>query len=239
MTARLRLVGLIAALALSALPASAFAQVGPQTLQPSSNWAAYVGGNGYYTGVSALVQAPQPAALQTLGVVSSWVGIGGAQSHDLIQAGVQEVNQGPFVSYNAWYELLPEVSRNLVMDIQPGAWVSVDVHEMAYDRFQITIVNGANVFQRQFTYQSSHSSAEWVVEEPAVLAGRMLRLLPLAGVTGANFARMSSIVNGHPALPVQLSPMVTAIVGEAGQVKAGPSPLGADGASFNVSTFGL
>jgi hypothetical protein len=232
----LRLLALMVLPVLLVLPGAAAAQTPqqPQTLQPSSNWSGYVAGNAYYTGVSALIQAPLPYAFQSLGVVASWVGIGGSTSHDLIQAGVEEVNQGPFVGYRAWYELLPESSRNIVLDVAPGAWVSVNVHETGFNRWQITIVNGSNVFQREFQYASSHSSAEWVVEEPALYNGM---LLPLAGVTGASFAKMSAMANGVAASPSQLSPQTVGIVSPLGRVKAAPTGFGVDNASFTVTTI--
>jgi hypothetical protein len=223
----------LALLLVTPAAAAAAAPQEPPTLQPTSNWSGYVGTNAYYTGVNALIQAPMPAALQRLGVVASWVGIGGTTTRDLIQAGVAEVNSGPFFTYQAWYELLPENSRQVVMDIDPGAWVSVDIHEVAYNLWQISIVNGTNVWTRQFQYASCHCSAEWVVEEPAIYTGQ---LLPLAGVTGANFAKMSAIANGTPVNPTQLYPQTVGIVSPAGALKARPTPLGGDGASFSVST---
>jgi len=206
----------------------------PQTLQPSSNWSGYVGGNAYYTAVSALIQAPLPYAYQRLGVIASWVGIGGVQTHDLIQAGVEEVNAGPLVAYRAWFEMLPETQRVIVMDINPGAWVSVDIHEVTYNLWQVTIVNGTNVWTRQVHYASCHCSAEWVVEEPAIYNGQ---LLPLAGVTGANFANMRATANGTVVNPTQLFPQTVGIVSPTGLLKARPTPLGIDGASFSVSTI--
>ncbi|MFI5266596.1 MAG: G1 family glutamic endopeptidase [Chloroflexota bacterium] len=231
-----RLLALLPLAILLAMPAGALAQTPqqPQTLQPSSNWSGYVAGNAYYTGVSALIQAPLPYAFQSLGVVASWVGIGGSTSHDLIQAGVEEVNQGQFVAYRAWYELLPQSSRNIVLDIAPGAWVSVDVHQVGFNLWQVTIVNGTNVFQRQFEYASSHSSAEWVVEEPALYNGQ---LLPLAGVTGASFGKMSAIANGVTANPSQLFPQTVGIVSRLGLVRAAPTGFGPDNASFTVTTI--
>lgn len=227
-----RLCPLLLFAALLASPAAASAQQAVQ-LAPSANWAGYVATNAYYSGVSALIEAPTPNSLQFLGVVASWVGIGGAQSHDLIQAGVQEINQGPYVTYQAWYELLPAAERAVVMDIQPGAWVLVDIHEVGFDLWQITIVNGTNVWSNRFSYASSHTSAEWVVEEPSLASGR---LLPLAGVTGANFGKMAAIANGSHAIAAQLFPQGTAIVSPLGGIRAVPAGLGPDGASFTVTT---
>jgi hypothetical protein len=230
----IRLAPLALVFALLAWPAPAAAQQAAQ-LAPSLNWAGYVATNAYYSGVSALIEAPTPSSLQFLGVVASWVGIGGAAfgTRDLIQAGVQEINQGPFVAYQAWYELLPASERGVVMDIEPGAWVLVDIHEVAFNLWQITIVNGKNVWTDRFVYASSHTSAEWVVEEPSLASGR---LLPLAGVTGANFANMAAIANGVHAIPAQLFPQGTAIVSPLGGIKAVPTALGPDGASFSVTT---
>lgn len=233
-----RLPAVLALLLLILSPAIAQAQQA-RLVQATANWSGYVASNAYYTGVSALIQAPLPYAYQSLSTVVSWVGIGGYQAHDLIQAGLQEANVGPFVSYQAWYETLPHASRHVVMDIQPGAWVEIDIRELKYDLWQITIVNGASVFQQRMAYPSSHSSAEWVVEEPAVLTGQGLALAPLAAVTGANFAHMSAVANGHPAIPSQLSPAATAIVSPTGLVKAVPTALTSGGASFNVTTVAL
>jgi|SRR5579862_1558700 len=228
----LRFCPLLLVFALLATPAAASAQQAAK-LAPSLNWAGYVATNAYYSGVSALIEAPTPSSLQFLGVVASWVGIGGVQTHDLVQAGVQEINQGPFVQYQAWYELLPAAERAVVMDIQPGAWVLVDIYEVGFNLWQISIVNGTNVWTSRFSYASSHTSAEWVVEEPSLASGR---LLPLAGVTGANFGQMGAIANGVHAIPAQLFPQGTAIVAPIGGLKAVPTALGGDGASFTVTT---
>jgi hypothetical protein len=72
-----------------------------------------------------------------------------------------------------------------------------------------------------------------VVEEPALYNGQ---LLPLAGVTGANFGDMLAIANGKPAKPNQLFPQTVGIVTHLGLVKAAPSGLGPDGSSFTVAT---
>jgi hypothetical protein len=224
----------ILAVLLSAIPVapiSAAAQPAP-TAQPSQNWSGYVGTNAYYSGVSALIQTPVARGQQsTTSAVASWVGIGGATSTDLIQAGVEVDTSGSVAQYHAWFETLPQASRTVALNIGPGDWVFVDVHELAFDQWQVTIVNGQQVFQRQIPYASSHSSAEWIVEDPSLSRG----LVPLATVTGANFANMMAIANGQQTVPVQLSPQTTVLVGATGQVEASPSPLGPEGNSFGVA----
>jgi hypothetical protein len=211
-------------------PTSAAAQPAPQA-QPSQNWSGYIGSNAYYSGVSALIQTPVAHGQQTTtSAVASWVGIGGTTSNDLIQAGVEVDTSGPVAQYSAWIETLPQASRTVALQIGPGDWVFVDIHELAFDQWQVTIVDGQQVFQRQIQYASSHSSAEWIVEDPSAARG----LVPLAMVTGANFANMMAIANGQPTAPAQLSPQIAILVGPNRQVEASPSPLGPDGNSFGV-----
>jgi hypothetical protein len=166
-----------------------------------------------------------------MAAVAAWVGIGGTASTDLIQAGVEVDTSGPVAQYHAWYETLPQASRNVALQVGPGDWVLVDIHELAFNLWQVTMVDGQEVFQIEIPYASSHSSAEWIVEDPSVARG----LVPLATVTGANFADMMAIANGQSTVPAQLSPQPTVLVGANGQVQAAPSPLGPDGNSFGVA----
>jgi hypothetical protein len=202
-------------------------------VQPSRNWSGYVASNAYYTGVSALIQTPVASGPPSAGVaaVASWVGIGGTSSDDLIQAGVEVDTSGPVARYSAWYETLPMSSRTTALEIGPGDLVQVDIHELDLDVWQITIVNGQQVFELQIPYSSTHSSAEWIVEDPSAARG----LVPLASVVGANFTNMLATSNGEPTLPAQLFPQTAVLVGARGQVRAVPSPLGLDGASFDVA----
>jgi len=196
------------------------------------NWAGYLAQNAYYTGVGALFQTPSADQIQRLGAIGSWIGIGGADSDDLIQAGVGVLDRGGVVTYSAWYEMLPAQAQTIPMTIGGGDWVRVDIHEVTFNLWQITIIDGTQVFQRQFPYASSHSSAEWIVEQPSLDDGREI---PLQSANSANFAQMTAITNGHNASPAQLSPKELVLVGPRDQVRALPSAIGADGASFSVA----
>lgn len=212
------------------VPGAADAQ--PATpVQQSRNWSGYIGTNAYYTGVSALIQTPVATGQQPItSAIASWVGIGGTSSPDLIQAGVEVDTSGPIAQYAAWYEMLPQASRNVALDIGPGDWVFVEIQEQAFNDWQVTMVDGQQVFQRLIPYASSHSSVEWIVEDPSAVRG----LVPLATVTGANFANMLAIANGQPTLPLQLSPQTAVLVGPNGQLELAPSPLGPGDNSFSV-----
>src|SRR5579859_137410 len=86
----------------------------------SQNWSGYIGSNAYYSGVSALIQTPVASGQQSRkSAVASWVGIGGTSSTDLIQAGVEVDTSGPVAQYHAWFETLPQASRNVALQVGP------------------------------------------------------------------------------------------------------------------------
>jgi hypothetical protein len=217
----------LALVALALAPAAASAQETGQ----SRNWSGYIASNAYYTGVSALIQVPEVTQERRLGVVSSWVGIGGVTTEDLIQAGVSATRYRGNTRYEAWLELLPQAARSIDVEVHPGDLVLVDIHEVGFNTWQGTIVNGTQVFQRRVVYESCHCNAEWIVEAPSLSGGR---LLPLAGATGANMTQMSAISNSIPSTPIQLSAQPVQLVGPGGVAKAIPSAIGADDASFSV-----
>ncbi len=235
---RRQLLSLLGALSLGALllaPAAAFADQQDVSVLRSRNWAGYIATHAYYTGVSALIQVPTADSAQQVGVTSSWIGVGGAESADLIQAGVDVINRGNGPRYHAWVEALPQASHQLGLDVNPGDLVLVDIHEIRPNLWQGTIVDGQQVYQRQVWYVSSHSSVEWIVEAPSLANGL---LLPLADVSGASFSKMSAIANGIESTPQQLSAQPVVLVGPNGGIRARPSALGPDGASFSVTIAG-
>jgi peptidase A4-like protein len=226
--------GPLALLVLLVLSTDAAAAQPSSTDQTSRNWSGYIAGDAYYSGVSALIQTPVASGYQPRGrsAIASWVGIGGATAPDLIQAGVEvDVNASGTV-YDAWYEMLPQSSRTTTLTISAGHWVQVDIREVDVDLWQISIVDGQQVFQIDVPYTSSHSSAEWIVEDPSLARG----LLPLAFVTGTNFANMAAVANGETTRAAQLAPLPVFLVAGGGQTVASPSALGGDGQSFNVLT---
>ena len=86
---------------------------------------------------------PQPNATSgTPGVSAAWVGIGGVNSRDLIQAGTQDVASGTGQSqYQAWIETLPQASQQVPLDVQPGDSITVSIDKQT---------SGANTWQISF-----------------------------------------------------------------------------------------
>src|SRR5206468_4717057 len=98
------------------------------------------------------------------------VGIGGATSTDLIQAGTQATVQGGQVEYSAWWETLPQAAQTVPLDIAAGDSVSISITRQTDGAWQILIRDSTSgqSFQKKLTYDSSLSSAEWIEESPTV-----------------------------------------------------------------------
>ena len=236
-----------------AAPVSVDALLRQPNVIPSVNWSGYSAANAYYSGVSALLQVPKSALTDQVGATYAWIGVGGASAasipapgspptpanpNDLIQAGVAVAQAGATVRYYAWYEMLPDVPKQAVMDIGGGDWVQVDIHEQAYNLWQITIVDGTQVFQQSFPYASSHGSVEWILEAPFVPVPSLSVgvFAPLNAIAGANFTHMQATANSRTAIPAQLAPKEWVLLGPPGGVSAIPLTINPDGASFTATT---
>ena len=202
----------------------------------SLNWSGYVASNAYYTGVSALIQTPVASPDHHLdsASVSSWIGIGGTVSQDLIQAGVNIDTSGPEATYTAWYETLPDTAQTTAFKVHPGDWVEVEINEVIWNLWEIRMVDGSQVLELVVPYRSSHSSAEWIVEDPLYQG----TLVPLASVHAANFNKMTAIADGASKTPGQLQAWPMTLIGGDGHPRAIPSAVGEHGDSFTVPTTG-
>ena len=106
----------------------------------SGNWAGYVASPGSgVTSVSGHWTVPTAGTLPPGSLLSTWVGIGGYNTSDLIQAGTQQIS-APLSSviaggaYGAWYELLPAgpvfftgCSPDPACTVAPGDVMSVTI----------------------------------------------------------------------------------------------------------------
>src|SRR5207302_7649804 len=115
----------------------------------------------------AALNSPAPP-----GLTSTWVGIGGSTTGDLIQAGVDEDTVGTPATgapYRAWFELLPAAETLLSgckgdskCTVHAGDHISVDIRAIAPKRWRITVTDARHWEWRQnVSYLSSGSSAEW------------------------------------------------------------------------------
>jgi hypothetical protein len=207
----------------------------PGGVRPSGNWAGYVATGGTFTAVSGRWTVPQVTG--SAGMDATWVGIGGAGSRDLIQAGTDATVQGPGqIRYTAWIELLPQFPQTVPLAVHPGDVISTSLVQQGNGDWLITIENQTTgrQYQKRVSYTSSFSSAEWIEEAPA--SGR--RILPLDDFGRVTFSGGSAVKDGKAVTIAQAGAMPLAMIDRSGAVIAQPSALGSDGASFTVTRVG-
>lgn len=198
----------------------------------STNWSGYVdsGGGARFTEASGSWTVPEVAP-GPAGYSSSWVGIDGTTTQDLIQAGTEQ-DWGPQgVVYYAWYELLPAASMYLG-PVYPGDHMSVSIKKVGagswtiavYDLTQRTLWAGA------VSYVAPGNSAEWVEEAPT--NSENSQLYPLADFGSVNFSALS--VGGPATEHATVSPVYMVTVAS-GKVEAYPARYNPSTDSFGVS----
>jgi peptidase A4-like protein len=217
----------------------------------SENWSGYVvtPSGGHVTGVSGTFVVPD-AGFDLPGIASTWAGIGGDGTPDLIQAGVAESSfpSLPLLGdqYYAWYELLPSDPVQLTncsgessCAVAPGDQMSVKITQNGPTSWTITETDADkwSWTDSSITYASQNASAEWILEAPTFLVSP----LDLAGVGTVHFGPYSSysVNNGAPQTIADGDPTVfTMTLGLLGLItEASPSALGHDGQSFNVCAY--
>lgn len=216
------------------------ASVPPESSAPASqpdishNWSGYATTSGTFTAVTGTWTVPQSRSLGSLAAGATWVGIGGVQSRDLIQAGTQEITNGSgTVHYNAWVETLPQAARQVPFAVSPGDSVTVSVSKQVSDQWLIEFKNQTTGESYQTTeqYTSSLSSAEWVEEAPST--GR--RLLPIDDFGTVQFSGGSAVEDGKSVTIAQAEAQPITMAGPRGDAVATPSVLAPDGQGFSVT----
>lgn len=198
----------------------------------SSNWSGYAATGGAYTSVTGTWTVPNVTAT-TSGADATWVGIGGVDSNDLIQAGTQATVSGGAVEYDAWIEMLPRSSRPVSLGVHPGDSVTVAITQQTGDQWSITIRNNTtgDRYATTVTYRSTNSSAEWVQEAPSIGRGTVaLDQFGAIAFTGATAVR-----DGRTLDLRDLGAQAITMINGSRQPLAQPSVIGADGSSFTVT----
>jgi hypothetical protein len=205
------------------------------TTDLSYNWAGYVSqDSGPYSGVTGRWIVPKVTDSQSLSADATWVGIGGTNTDDLIQAGTQAiVERTGEVSYEAWLELMPEASVPLPIHIAAGDEVSVDIHRVGTDRWGIVIADSTSgdTYRTQVNYNSNLSSAEWIEEMPATLGGGFI---PLDAFGSVRFLSGTATVGGTKQTIAQLGALPLSMINRRGEALAVTSVL-SDAGGFIVA----
>src|SRR5581483_11962610 len=201
----------------------------------SSNWAGYAATGGSFTAVSGTWAVPHPATTGAAGESAVWVGIGGENSRDLIQAGTEEIVSGTGqVRYDAWVETLPAAPRQVPFVVRPGDTVSVSIVQQSGDSWTVSFANATTgaAYQQNVQYRSSLSSAEWIVEAPGGFRGQTGPLDDFGTVT---FTSCSAVADGKTVNLADAGARPITLVGRGELPLATTSPLTPDGAGFTVT----
>jgi hypothetical protein len=203
--------------------------------QTSRNWSGYVATGGTFTAVSGTWTIPTVSASAgaSMRADATWVGIGGATTTDLVQAGTEATVDNGVVQYSAWVETLPQPSRPVTLAVKAGDTVTVSLAQQTAGVWSVTIRNATSgdAYNGTVTYASSASSAEWIEEAPTARNGVVL----LDRFGTVQFTNASTIKDGKTVTPgVAGAIAVTMVNNKTGVTLAMPSILSPDGASFTV-----
>jgi hypothetical protein len=214
--------------------------------QISGNWAGYAASGSNITSVTGTWTVPAAGTLPP-GVSSTWVGIGGFTTSDLIQAGTQQVSSPldqVFAggAYGAWYEMLPDnpvfitgCAGDAKCTVNPGDAMNVTVANQGGNSWKISMADGSHwSWSGTFNYVSTESSAEWIHEAPS-LAGALPIPVGNSGTVTFDGAANSAVI-GNATRSIGASGAVPV---EALPVETTTSALDSDGDGFNVCTYSL
>ncbi len=199
----------------------------------SRNWSGYVAtGGGTYTSVTGtwVIAKPDP---KIPGIDATWVGIGGANTTDLIQAGTEaSVNPDGTVTYDAWTETLPQSTRTVSLSVNAGDTITVTISEKSAGSWLIEMKNVTTnrTYTTTLGYNSSKSSAEWIQEAPSVGRG----IAPLDSFGSVKFSAASAVIDGRQQTLKAAGAKPVTMTNGASQALAIPTAIGADGSSFSV-----
>ena len=200
--------------------------------QTSSNWSGYVATSGGYTHVSGSWRIPTVTVTADDRYSSTWVGIGGDPTPDLIQAGTEQDSVGGKAVYTAWTEILPQPESVITtMTVSPGDVMNVDIVQTLTALWKITVTDSTTgqSFTRSTPYPSLHTTAEWIHEAPTV------------GGLIANLAQTSNAVfdgglaNGRPIANAGGVTTIALVDQNSGAQVATPGALDSEGDGFQVA----
>ncbi|HEY4160772.1 MAG TPA: G1 family glutamic endopeptidase [Candidatus Saccharimonadales bacterium] len=201
------------------------------------NWAGYISaGAGTYSGVSGTWTVPDISAGDSgLSADAAWIGIGGSSSDDLIQIGTENMIQDGQLTTAAFYEELPDISRNITsVTVNPGDTMSAAITQTSPGEWTVAIkdlTNGGS-FSQPVAYDSSESSAEWIEEAPSDQTG----IIPLDNFGTISFGNAAAVANGQAVSLAASGAEVVGMDNQVGESLASVSTL--DGNSFTVARTG-
>lgn len=207
----------------------------------STNWSGYLSTAGNFTSISGAWTVPAAVGVGTMTTAdSTWIGIGGVTSGDLIQVGTLNlINSSGQVTTSAFYELLPQVSQNIAnMTVSEGDGMTATLTETSVNQWSVLITDKTNgqSFSTTLNYSSSHTSAEWIEEDPSF---SFRRQIPFDNFKSATFNDDLTTLNGSSVNIGGSNALPVTMVDKTGQTIASLSALTGSGSGFTVTRTGL
>ncbi len=177
------------------------------SVQNSQNWAGYEVTSHTYRSVSASWQVPE--MVRTHGVAAQWIGLGGVNSHELVQTGTieqQTGNSGP--TADVFVEKLPNHAQN-IMSVPLGSQISASITPTGNNQWTLSVSARYNGQTRSKSVtmdvspryaQGMETSAEWIFEDPANTQGSLYHLGKTKPVTFSHVEANSQAVGSASAL---------------------------------------
>jgi len=180
---------------------------------------------------------------------SSWIGVGGGcvdagctvTDSTLIQTGTeQDVAKSGKAAYSAWWEVIPLPSVQITgMTIRAGDRMVASVAEGTAGSNVWTIklkdLTNRDSFAMTVPYDSTHLTAEWIVETPVVIGGGgAVTVGPLPDLTTVHFD--GARANGRNA-GLKPSEAIQLVDPSSGHVLATPSAPDAQNNGFNDCAY--
>lgn len=161
---------------------------------------------------------------------ASWVGIGGVNSSDLIQAGTDNtVNADGSVTVIAFYELLPNPAMQITsLKVSVGDTISASVAQQPDGSWTITVsdVTTAKNYTINVAYTSNYASAEWIEEDPSYTNGT---LVPFDKFSHVVFSSGNATMNGTLTAVASSNAQPITMVDSSSNPLATPSVFTTDG----------
>jgi hypothetical protein len=198
----------------------------------SDNWSGYFVSDptsNSFTAVTGTFTVPYlVSGTPTSDATATWVGIDGANNTSLIQAGVIEyVDPSDTSQFYVipWWEILPAAETDITsVAVAPGDEVTVTIGFVSGNTWAITLTDDTNgeSFTTDQIYTGPGTSAEWIVEAPAI-DGSVVPLAPYSPDVSFTNDEYTGVATGLDGL---------VMVQDGVQVST-PSALSGD--SFNVA----
>lgn len=220
----------------------------------STNWSGFAvtGSSGSVSDAKSswIVPSVTCASKKSATYSSYWVGIDGYSSNTVEQTGTDSDCSSGHGVYYAWYEFYPNPSFQISgFTVSPGDTVSAEVsYSTSTGQFTTTINDGSQHFSTSSSVAgAARSSAEWIVERPALCRGTRCTLTSLSNfgtvslggdytsVSGTNYATIngsSGAIGSFGSSAVRIT-----MINSSGKTLAEPSTLTSDGTSFTETWF--